>query len=168
LSFFVLSVDWSEGDLMRGQRAHLAAVVMCAVLVGAAPAHAQQATWSAPDTVPGSEAGGAPALEAGAAGVALGFLRPRRGADDADVLVSRRSGFGDWVTAEVSDPAAPTGLDAAPALAISRSGTVAAAWLARPTGSEADPRIDLVLGSLSGDLQRRTISPPCSVATPTT
>jgi hypothetical protein len=44
-----------------------------------------------------------------------------------------------------------------PALAISRSGAVAAAWLARPPDSDADPRIDFVLGSLTADLQRHTI-----------
>jgi hypothetical protein len=142
---------------MRVQQAQLVLLSTCAVLVGATPAWAQQVAWSVPDTVPSSEGGVAPAVEGSAAGVAVAFLRPRQGGDDADVILSRRSGFGGWDTAEVSERGAPAPPDASPALAISRSGAVAAAWLARPPDSEADPRIDVVLGSLAGDLQRRTI-----------
>ena len=65
-----------------------------AALVGAAPAWAQDPPWSPPDTVPDSAGGGTPALDASAAGSVLAFLVPRPGGDDADVLVSRRSGFG--------------------------------------------------------------------------
>ncbi len=118
-------------------------VVACAVALISA-GHASAATWSAPVTVPGSNAASGAAIGRNAAGAdTIGWLGSGAGSASDAVAASIRPLGGALATSILSAGAAPVD---SPVLTVDPAGPVTLAWVAQG-GAPGDPtQIDYVVG----------------------